>query len=81
MSDISTRRHQIDTDRLKKQRELMDEYDRTVYYPAKQQLIKDCEKEGHTKAKFHDNGWGWTWWWCGKCGTAFDKKEYKLSEE
>ena len=51
----------------------MSEYDRTVYYPAQKQLIEDCGKQGHTKGKFHDNGLDWTWWWCGKCGTAWDK--------
>lgn len=56
--------------------ELMAEYDRTVYYPARQQLVEECAVEGHTKGKFHDNGLGWTWWWCGRCGTSFDKEKY-----
>lgn len=81
MSDISTRRYQIDKARLEKQRDLMKEYDETVYYPAKKQLIADCEKEGHTKGNFHDNGLGWTWWYCGKCGTAFDKVNHNLEVE
>lgn len=74
MSEIWHRRYQLDKERRDKMKEAMDEYDRTVYYPARNQLIEDCEKEGHVRGKFHDNGLGWTWFWCGKCGTSFDKK-------
>lgn len=73
MSDIWERRHRIDKERREKMKELMGEYDKTVYYPARKQLIQDCEKEGHTHGNFHDNGFGWTWFWCNKCGTSFDK--------
>lgn len=72
--NIWTRRHEIDKARHDKVKELMEEYDRTVYYPARKQLVEDCEKEGHTQGKFHDNGLGWTWWWCGKCGASFNKE-------
>lgn len=74
MSDIWKRRHEIDKARREKMKEVMDEYDRTVFYPARKQLIDDCAKEGHTQGKFYDNGLGSTWWWCGKCGTSFDKQ-------
>jgi hypothetical protein len=76
MSDknIWTRRYEIDKARQEKMKEVMAEYDRKVYNPARRQLVEDCEKEGHTQGKFHDNGWGWTWWWCGKCGTSFNKE-------
>jgi hypothetical protein len=76
MSDknIWTRRYEIDKARQEKMKEVMAEYDRKVYNPARKQLVEDCEKEGHTQGKFHDNGWGWTWWWCGKCGTSFNKE-------
>lgn len=76
MSDknIWTRRHEIDKARQEKMKEVMAEYDRKVYNPARKQLVEDCEKEGHTQGKFHDNGWGWTWWWCGKCGASFNKE-------
>jgi len=74
MSEIWERRYKLDKERREKMQELMGEYDRTVFYPARKQLIEDCEKEGHTQGKFHDNGFGWTWWWCGKCGTSWDKQ-------
>ena len=75
MSEIWERRHLIEKERRAKMQELMEEYDRTVYYPAKAQLIQDCAKEGHVRGKFHDNGLGWNWYWCGKCGTSFDKEK------
>ena len=73
MSDIATRRWQQDKERREKMTEAMKEYDKNIYWPARRQLIEDCEKEGHVHGKLHDNGLGWTWFWCGKCGTAFDK--------
>ena len=72
--NIWTRRHEIDKARQEKMKEVMAEYDRKVYNPARKQLVEDCEKEGHTQGKFHDNECGWTWWWCGKCGTSFNKE-------
>lgn len=66
------RRHAIEKARQAKMAELMDEYDRTVYYPAKKQLYTDCEKEGHANGTFHHNGFGWTWFYCGKCGGRYD---------
>lgn len=73
MSEIGRRRRQLDKERRDKMTEAMEEYDRTVFYPARKQLIEDCAKEGHVHGNFHDNGLGWTWFWCGKCGTSFDK--------
>ena len=72
MSTIWKRRHAIDKARHDKMREAMDEYDRTVYYPARKQLQQECKAEGHSGGKFHDNGFGWTWFYCGKCGGRYD---------
>ena len=69
---IWKRRGDIDRERQRKMQELMDEYDRTVYYPAKKQLYQDCYKEGHSGGKFHDNGLGWVWFYCGKCGGRYN---------
>lgn len=74
MSDIWERRHKIDKERREKQKELMEEYDRTVYYPAKKQLIQECAQIGHVRGNFHDNGLGWTWFYCNNCGVPFDKR-------
>lgn len=69
---IWERKHQIEKARREKMKEVMDEYDRTVYYPARKQLIEECEKEGHSGGKYHDNGFGWSWFYCGKCGGRYD---------
>ena len=42
MSDFAKRRWEIDRARSKKMQELMAEYDKTVYYPAKKALIEEC---------------------------------------
>jgi hypothetical protein len=72
VSDIWKRRNDIEKARREKMKEAMDEYDRTVFYPARKQLIEDCEKIGHSGGKFHNNGFGWTWFYCGKCGGRYD---------
>ena len=73
MSDIANRRWEIDRARNKKMQELMEEYDREVYYPAKKQLMDDCVASGgHRGGKYHDNGFGWSWFYCGGCGGRYD---------
>ena len=72
MSDIWKRRYEIDRARALKMEELLAEYDNTVYYPAKKQLLRDCFLEGHRGGKHHDNGFGWSWFYCGKCGGRYD---------
>jgi hypothetical protein len=72
MSDIWKRRYEIDRARSLKMEELMAEYDNTVHYPAKKQLLRDCFLEGHSGGKFHDNGFGWSWFYCGKCGGRYN---------
>jgi len=72
LSDIWHRRGEIDLARSMKMQELMEEYDRTVYYPAKRQLLRECFQEGHSGGKYHDNGFGWSWLYCGKCGGRYD---------
>lgn len=69
---IWQRNSEIERARSKKLQEVMEEYDRTVYRPAKTQLIKDCEETGHSGGKYHDNGFGWSWFYCGQCGGRYD---------
>ena len=44
---IWSERYQIEKERREKRNELMDEYDRTVFYPAKEALYERCGKIGH----------------------------------
>ena len=71
---IWQRRGEIDRARMKKNQELMDEYDRMVYYPAKLALQKECaeSERGHHGGKYHDNGLGWSWFYCQSCGARYD---------
>jgi hypothetical protein len=35
----------------------------------------ECAKEGkHVRGEFWNNGLGWHWWYCSRCGAAFDKE-------
>lgn len=71
---IWQRRGEIDRARQLKMKELMDDYDHTIYYPQKIALQKECgdSPEGHGGGNFHDNGLGWSWFYCGKCGGRYD---------
>ena len=72
MSNFHKRRWEIDKARNKKMKELMAEYDETVYYPAKRALVEECGKVGHHGGKYHDNGFGWSWFYCAGCGGRYD---------
>jgi hypothetical protein len=73
-SSIIEQRWKLDRDRTTKMRELMIEYDATVYYPAKNALVEECaaSEEGHFGGAYHDNGFGWSWMYCQKCGGRYD---------
>lgn len=70
-------------DRIEKSRSAMEEYDRDVYYPALKALQEECEKseEGHGNGKYHDNGLGWHWFYCGKCNARYDVERYGILED
>jgi hypothetical protein len=72
MSELWSEYHEIQDARMQKQRELMKEYDLTVYYPAMESLRERCGKAGHVRGKFHSNGLGWTWFWCHNCGAKIE---------
>lgn len=72
-NSIWKRHRQIEQDRMKKTRELMEEYDKTVYRPAIIAIQKECsEGSGHRGGKYHDNGFGWSWFYCNQCGARYD---------
>jgi hypothetical protein len=66
----------INKERRDKNKELIEEYDRTVYRPAREALIARCEKNGHVKGEFHDNGFGHCWYYCNQCGGRMDIEKY-----
>lgn len=72
---IWMRYRRLQKQRSDKMQELMKEYDKTEYYPAIAELRKECGEKGHVRGTFHDNGLGWTWYWCNSCGAAFEKED------
>lgn len=72
MSDIWDRRSALEDERRTKMQEAMAEYDKTVYYPAMKALREECKLEGHTFGSLHNNGLGWTWFYCGKCAGRYN---------
>jgi hypothetical protein len=77
---ISDRRWTLDRlERTIRKEWLNKMYDTPEYQSFLQQrtqLQNDCEKEGHVRGKFWDNGLGWTWYYCANCGVSFDKERY-----
>lgn len=74
MNSIWKEYRELQDQRRQKLVDVMREYDETVYRPAVQKLKDRCAAVGHVRGKFHDNGLGWTWWYCNNCGTPFDKR-------
>jgi len=61
--------------RRDKMTELMGEYDKTVYYPARKALRERCEKVGH-RWNFSDlNPVGYPIFVCNQCGATDIRKE------
>lgn len=61
----------IEKARRDKMRELMEEYDRTVYYPAKKSVYERCEKIGHIWKFVGTNPVGYPMYSCNQC-TKFE---------
>jgi hypothetical protein len=73
MSNIWERRTQLQRERHQMMKSLMQEYDNNVYHPAMQALMAECAVQGHSGGNYHENGLGWSWFYCSKCGAAYDK--------
>lgn len=59
--------------RAKESKRLMEEYDRTVYWPAVKKLRDWCvENGGHKRGNWHANGLGWSCFYCSRCGDRFE---------
>lgn len=72
MSDIWKRKHEAERARVRKMKEVMEDYDTNIYWPTMAEIRKDCKAEGHSGGTYHDNGFGWSWFYCGKCGGRYD---------
>lgn len=66
-NDIWKAVRQLEKEKREKQRELMEEYDRTYYYPKLKELRDQCEH----KFKFsHVGPVGGVWFYCSICGKS-----------
>lgn len=69
--NIWNEKYIIEKKRRAKLRETMDEYDNTVYYPAKESLYKLCEEEtGHNWNFDGLNLFGGSMFYCLNCGKS-----------
>ncbi len=69
---IFERYRELEHNRRVKNEELMREYDRAVYYPQLKALRQSCFQEGHRGGTYHSNGFGWSWFYCAKCGGRYN---------
>ncbi len=73
--EIWSERHAIEKARRAKIAELMEKYDKEVYYPAKKALVARCAEIGHVRSShYHDNGLGWVFFYCNQCGAKNESR-------
>ncbi len=83
--DVWKRCRDIERDKREKQREMMEAYNRDVYYPAMFENYAECLRQfgKHGEGEPHNNGFGTIFYTCPRCGvstkeyykTDFDKDE------
>ena len=74
--ELYKRKQEMKMNRFHKERELMEQYDNEVYYPELKKLREDCEKIGHIKGRYHNNGLGWEWYYCECCDARLETNQY-----
>lgn len=80
MPTITERKYEIEKRRRAEREVLLKEHNER-FEEEMYQLRQACAKEGHVRGRSHDNGLGWTWYYCVKCGASMDKKSYVIGEE
>lgn len=75
MSEIGRRRFDLDR-RARQEREELLQNHREKFDAEYRLLRADCENIGHVFGRAWDNGLGWQWSICGRCGGSYDKKCY-----
>lgn len=72
-TELWQQRGELDRQRREKIQAAIKEYDREIYYPALRLIVEKCAATGgHRGGKFHNNGLGWSWFYCSICGTRYD---------
>lgn len=80
MPTIAERRYEIEKRRRAEREVLLKEHNER-FEKEMYQLRQDCAKEGHVRGNYWNNGLGWEWYYCAKCGASFDKKCYLEESE
>lgn len=77
---IFSRRNAIESARRAKVRELMKEYDETVYNPARKALVEDCSAIGHRgNGRWDFTIGGGAYQRCGNCGLTLYEEDDSAS--
>lgn len=71
--EIWRERHRLNDERREFMQKAMAEFDKQHRQKVRA-LQERCEKIGHVRGNIHDNGLGWTWFYCNQCGAAFDNQ-------
>jgi hypothetical protein len=80
MSDIRKRRADIER-RSREEREFLLRDHQLKFSKERAELIADCAREGHARGAYHDNGLGWEWYYCAKCGGRIEERSYLEPQE
>ena len=75
MSDIGRRKREIDQREREERMALLSDHQKK-FSAEYAKLKEDCAKEGHALGRIWDNGIGWEWKICGRCGASFDHHCY-----
>lgn len=70
---IANRRIELDQTRREYSKQVMESYDKDVFNPARQALMKECADAGHARrVSLENNGLGWHWYRCSACGVRLE---------
>jgi hypothetical protein len=80
MTEIWKQYEALQKQRREQHRILTAKWDQEYYYPTLKQLQEQCLTQygSHDKTRYWDNGLGWEWWYCGRCGARHSMYYYYL---
>lgn len=77
MNSIWQRKIDIDRRQRDERSELLKEHNEK-FRKERVALIEECGKIGHVEGNLHDNGLGFTWFYCANCGGRMGEKRYSI---
>lgn len=80
MTEFKRRYTELENKKQKLKHEWLEKLCDTEEYQALEKDLKDlrdeCEKVGHVRGTYWDNGIGWAWYYCANCNARFDIRSY-----